>query len=203
MNPHHHRKAVVVDCDCGGAPHTLCCLDHLACADEQFLKIMKANDNLSRAFRTITKNDNTPFSKLHLNDADQVSVLFVECAILNRAHFACKQKCVFKNHFHSFRESEGAPSKDAVQKHLDIDLECVSKLLRRLDSDDATSAKKEVAFWLNAKVLDDFVNEDDDIVNDDDSLAVFARPLGAPNHPNDDVADDESVALMALVSDEE
>jgi len=124
-----YRAAVVMDCDYGGIPHVLCCLDHLAYTDGEFATKLNNNPDMLRLFQLLTnKHDDRPVSTLRLNKADGMAALFIEFALLNRARFACVQKGVFADHHSSIVDNsivDNDTTKEAMHKWIGIELKYI------------------------------------------------------------------------------
>ena len=142
----------------GDGAHNICCLQFLAISDREFSERLKANEKLQRTFDSVVDSSakDIPIE----NDVEHPDpvVDLIECALLNRSRFACTQKWNFQKCFHNILEDE--PTKIAMDKYMNDELEYVLDLVRRFDTTDTKTAKADLQRWLDTNVLDDGGMED-------------------------------------------
>ena len=137
-----YKEAVILECNFGGAATNICCLGHYALTDDRFSKLMNGHHRLRHAFELMTGKDTGSGD----NEPDEIAMIFVEFALLNRARFACGQKFNFHRYYKYVEEDE--ETKLDIVDFLDKDLKYVEGLLAKCNTEQATKMKGQVSRWL-------------------------------------------------------
>ena len=183
MQATQYRKASIVSYEHGKVEHSnVCCLKYLENADGEFAKKLDGSDQLCRFFEAMTsssdeseadgqdQSEGMDASGILGDEAAAMAKICIELALLNRATFACTQKCVFQTCYDFMPNDKTL--KDEVKEQLDDELKYVSQLVRRFDSPSMIYAKHRIAGWLSTEVEggdhDEFYDSDNGHVDDDD-----------------------------------
>ena len=125
----------------------------LVYVDKEFDNALKANERLRTAFHALTTG---PLATVPIDHTERQ---FIECALKNRARFACHQKLVFLQHSPEFQNPLYKQGAEAI---VNEELSYVSGLIRHFESAVWLAYKEKLAEYLEKSWEDDEEQDDND-----------------------------------------
>ena len=143
---------------------SFCCVEHLAFFDAKFAYDLKKNERLRTVFEKMTASESDPA----VEDLDEISLLYVERGLMNRAHMACAQKSSLQNCYHDIRSKK---IRERVRAIVDEDLNYVLHLVQRFDTRVMNFMKRKISEHLDMDPTACHLESENGVSSEDGEMA--------------------------------